>query len=139
MVNVCPAIVTFPVRDSVGFSATEIRTEPVPLAAVWPATVIKGDSLLALHAHASAAVTVTAISAPALGIVLASSALETSETSNEQDGTGDGDPDADGPGVTLGAVGVDWEQPTAERAMTSPGRMANRQPLDADPGMGVGL
>jgi hypothetical protein len=59
-VNVCPAIVTVPVRDAVlGFAATSYDTVPFPFPLAPPVRVIQAALLVAVHVQPAPAVTVT--------------------------------------------------------------------------------
>jgi hypothetical protein len=54
-VNVCPAIVSVPVRALPGLAAAEIVTLPLPAPAAAPATVSHATLLAAVHEQAARA------------------------------------------------------------------------------------
>ncbi len=64
-VNVCPAIVTLPVRDVVdGFSATEMLTVPLPVPLAPPVTVIHAALDVAVQEQFEALTTFTPVVPP---------------------------------------------------------------------------
>ena len=56
-VNVCPAIVSVPLRSAPGFGAMPNVTLPSPLPVAPDVTVIQGALLVAVHAHPEPLVT----------------------------------------------------------------------------------
>jgi hypothetical protein len=69
--NVCPAIVTVPVRDDVtAFAKTLIATVPFPLPVEPDVTLIQAALVRAVQLHPVAAVTVT-LSGPPLDPIVA--------------------------------------------------------------------
>jgi hypothetical protein len=63
----CPPILTVPARSAPLLGPTRIVTEPPPLPAAFPSTVIQDASLEALHAHPFSVSTVTATEPPDAG------------------------------------------------------------------------
>jgi hypothetical protein len=63
----CPPILTVPDRSPPLFGPTRSVTEPLPLPAPFPSTVIQDASLEVLHAHPFSVSTVTATAPPEAG------------------------------------------------------------------------
>ena len=63
----CPPILRVPARSAPLFGPTRSVTEPLPLPAPFPSTVIQDASLEALHAHPFSVSTVTATAPPEAG------------------------------------------------------------------------
>ena len=64
----CPATVAVPVRSAPSFAATRSTTDPLPLPAALPLTVIHDAWLATLHAHPASVSTVTGIDPPDAGV-----------------------------------------------------------------------
>jgi len=68
-VNVCPPIVSVPLREAAVLAATVNDTDPFPLPDAPEVTVIHGTLLLAVHAQPPAVVTFVVPEPPDAGTV----------------------------------------------------------------------